>query len=58
MTTLTTSSTEIFELDLINSGDGALTIDSVTGSPIVLRNDDNMGGIFVYGFDTDRGVQL
>jgi hypothetical protein len=28
MTTLTTSATEIFELDLVNSGDGILTIDS------------------------------
>ena len=36
----------------------ALTIDSSTKKPISIRNDNGMEGIFVYGFDTDRGVQL
>ena len=36
----------------------ALTIDSSTKKPINIRNDNGMEGIFVYGFDTDRGVQL
>ena len=33
-------------------------MDSVTGAPILLRNDDDMNGIFVYGFDTAKGVEL
>ena len=36
----------------------ALTIDSETKKPIVIRNDNGMEGIYVYGFDTDKGVQL
>jgi hypothetical protein len=36
----------------------ALTIDSVTKKPIIIENDEGMQGIFVYGFDTDAGVQL
>ena len=36
----------------------ALTIDSSTGKPISIRNDNGMEGIGVYGFDTDAGVQL
>ena len=36
----------------------ALTIDSETKKPIVIRNDNGMEGIFVYGFDTAEGVQL
>ena len=36
----------------------ALTIDSETKKPIVIRNDNGMEGIYVYGYDTDKGVQL
>jgi hypothetical protein len=36
----------------------ALTIDSVTKKPIVIRNDNGMEGIFVFGFDSERGQQL
>ena len=37
---------------------GLLTVDSTTHKPIVIRNDNGMEGIFVYGFDTAAGVQL
>ena len=36
----------------------ALTIDSETKKPIVIRNDNGMEGIYVYAFDTAEGVQL
>lgn len=36
----------------------ALTIDSSTGKPISIRNDNGMEDIGVYGFDTEKGVQL
>jgi hypothetical protein len=37
---------------------GLLTIDSETAKPITIRNDNGMEGIYVYGFDTEAGVQL
>lgn len=37
---------------------GADTIDSTSTKPIILRNDNGMNGIYVFGFDTDVGVQL
>jgi hypothetical protein len=36
----------------------ALTIDSSTGKPISIRNDNGMQNIGVFGFDSDAGVQL
>ena len=36
----------------------ALTVDSDTGKPISIRNDNGMEGIGVYGFDTAAGVAL
>lgn len=36
----------------------AITMDSVTNRPITIENDDDMKGIYVYGFDTDAGVSL
>jgi hypothetical protein len=36
----------------------ALTIDSSTGKPISIRNDNGMENIGVFGFDSDAGVQL
>ena len=36
----------------------ALTIDSSTGKPIVIRNDNGMEGIFVFGFDKPIGQKL
>jgi hypothetical protein len=36
----------------------ALTIDSVTKKPIVVRNDNGMEGIFILGFDTPQGQKL
>merc|ERR1719272_2900382 len=36
----------------------ALTYDSKTGKPIVIKNDNGMEGIFVYGFESVAGQQL
>eukprot|EP00662_Eupelagonemidae_sp_cell21_P027269 gene27269-51667_t len=38
--------------------ENALAIDSTTKQPIKIRNDNGMEGIFVYGFDEEKGVQL
>ena len=34
----------------------ALTIDAKTKKPIVIRNDNGMEGIYVFGFDTPQCV--
>eukprot|EP00040_Diaphanoeca_grandis_P030592 m.181039 g.181039 ORF g.181039 m.181039 type:complete len:480 (+) comp32048_c0_seq1:128-1567(+) len=36
----------------------ALTIDSSTKKPMVVRNDNGMEGIYIFGFDTANGHQL
>ena len=33
-------------------------MDSVTKRPIQIRNDNGMEGIFVFGFDSEKGQQL
>ena len=47
-----------YTLNGVYEAANALTIDSVTKKPIVIRNDNGMEGIFVYGFDTERGQKL
>lgn len=47
-----------YTLNGVYEAANALTIDSVTKKPIEIRNDNGMEGIFVYGFDTQRGQQL
>ena len=41
-----------------NSTPGGDTIDSSTGVPMVLTNDNGMKNIYIWGFDSDAGVQL
>ena len=36
----------------------ALTIDNTTNLPLVLRNDNGMEGIYVFGFDTEAGQEI
>ena len=35
-----------------------MALDSVTGKPILLRNDNGMDGIYVFGFHKRTGRQL
>ena len=47
-----------YHLNGVLAAANALTIDSVTKKPIVIRNDEGMEGIFVFGFDTEAGKKI